>query len=112
MMRTIQFDHGTTLLQIFDVNVCGRDLPRGKPDPDIFILAAAELRVEPERCLVVEDSPAGIAAARACGMASLGVARLGDTASLRDAGANLVVASLDDVAIDGLADGLLRQRPA
>ena len=56
-------------------------------------------------CLVVEDAPAGIAAARAGGMAALGVARLGDEALLRAAGADLVVTSLDQVDVGAVAAG-------
>jgi HAD superfamily hydrolase (TIGR01509 family) len=41
------------------------DVPRGKPDPALFLLAAKALDVPPARCLVVEDAPAGIEAARA-----------------------------------------------
>lgn len=41
---------------------------RGKPAPDLFLHAAASMRVHPRKCLVIEDSPAGIAAARAAGM--------------------------------------------
>ena len=65
----------------------------------------------PAHCFVVEDAPAGIEAARAGRMAALGVARLGDAARLRAAGADLVVTSLDEVAIDALADGRLCRRP-
>ncbi|TIN24679.1 MAG: HAD family hydrolase, partial [Mesorhizobium sp.] len=43
-------------------------VPRGKPAPDLFLHAAATMRAHPRKCLVVEDSPAGIAAARAAGM--------------------------------------------
>ena len=43
--------------------------PRGKPFPDPYLAAASALGVEPGRCLVIEDAPAGIAAARAAGMA-------------------------------------------
>ncbi len=53
----------------FDAVVCGDD-PRVralKPAPDIFLVAASELGVAPERCLVIEDSLAGVAAARAAG---------------------------------------------
>jgi beta-phosphoglucomutase-like phosphatase (HAD superfamily) len=96
---------------MFSANVCGRDLQQGKPNPEIFLLAAAELRVEPARCFVVEDAPAGIEAARAGHMAALGVARLNDAASLRAAGADLVVTSLDEVAIDALVGGRLCRRP-
>ncbi len=111
MMQSIQLDSGQSLLDVFSANVCGRDLQQGKPNPDIFLLAAAELRVEPARCFVVEDAPAGIEAARAGRMAALGVARLNDAASLRAAGADLVVTSLDEVAIDALVGGRLCRRP-
>lgn len=52
------------------VRVCGDDrrLTRGKPAPDIFLLAAAELGAEPQRCIVVEDSALGVSAAVAAGM--------------------------------------------
>ena len=110
MMRPILLDSGQRLLDIFSANVCGRDLQQGKPNPEIFLLAAAELGIEPARCLVVEDAPAGIEAARAGRMAALGIARLDDAASLRAAGADLVVTSLDDVAIDALGGGRLCRR--
>jgi len=83
MMRLIDVAPGQTLLDLFAVNVCGRDLARGKPDPEIFLIAAKELDVDPAGCLVVEDAPAGIEAARAGGMMALGIARLGDAALLR-----------------------------
>jgi HAD superfamily hydrolase (TIGR01509 family) len=51
----------------------GDDLPRGKPAPDGFLLAARELGADPARCLVYEDADLGIEAARAAGMASLRV---------------------------------------
>jgi beta-phosphoglucomutase len=111
MMRQIGLDSGQSLFDIFSVNVCGRDLRQGKPNPEIFLLAAAELRIDPAQCFVAEDAPAGIEAARAGGMRALGVARLGDAVSLRGAGADLVVAGLDEVAIDKLAGGRLCRRP-
>ena len=112
MMRPIRLGSGESLLDVFAANVCGRDLRRGKPDPEIFLLAASELRVAPELCFVVEDAPAGIEAARAGRMTGLGVARLGDAALLRAADANLVVNSLDEVDVDELAAGRLCRRPA
>jgi HAD superfamily hydrolase (TIGR01509 family) len=107
MLQPIQLEDGGRLLDAFSVNVCGRDLRRGKPDPEIFLLAATGLRIAPAHCLVAEDAPAGIQAARAGGMAGLGVARLQDAAGLEAQHANLVVSSLDDVALDGLAVGRL-----
>jgi HAD superfamily hydrolase (TIGR01509 family) len=111
MMRPIHLGVGRSLLDAFSVNVCGRDLRQGKPDPEIFLLAAAELRVAREHCFVVEDAPSGIEAARAGRMTALGVARLRDAALLWAAGAHLVVTSLDEIAIDELADGRLCRRP-
>jgi beta-phosphoglucomutase len=110
MMRPIRLASGQSLLDVFAANVCGRDLPRGKPDPAIFLLAAAEMHADPAHCVVAEDAPAGVKAARAGNMTALGVARQDDVASLEAAGANLVVTTLDDVAIDELANGRLCRR--
>ena len=54
----------------FDAIILGDDprVARGKPAPDIFLVAAACLGVAPERCVVVEDAPAGLEAAHAAGM--------------------------------------------
>jgi mannitol-1-/sugar-/sorbitol-6-phosphatase len=50
------------------VLVCAEDVVRGKPDPDVYLTAAARLDVMPQDCVVVEDAPAGVEAARAAGM--------------------------------------------
>jgi beta-phosphoglucomutase-like phosphatase (HAD superfamily) len=71
---------------------------------------AAELHADPVHCFVAEDAPVGIEAARAGNMTGLGVARYNDEAWLEAAGANLVVTSLDEVAVDQLADGRLCRR--
>jgi beta-phosphoglucomutase len=105
MLQLIGLESGRSLLDLFDANVCFRDLRLGKPHPEIFLLAAAELGVTPATCLAVEDAPAGVEAVKAGGLAALGVARLGDEALLRGAGADLVVTSLDEVAVDALAPG-------
>jgi beta-phosphoglucomutase-like phosphatase (HAD superfamily) len=72
---------GRTLAQLFDADISGRDFPRGKPDPMIFLTAAEELGLSPDVCLVVEDATSGVQAATAGGMTAIGVARLGDDAS-------------------------------
>jgi mannitol-1-/sugar-/sorbitol-6-phosphatase len=56
------------------VGVYGEEVSAGKPDPEGYLRAAAELGVAPERCTVVEDAPAGIAAGRAAGCRVLAVA--------------------------------------
>ena len=112
MMKPIRLDSGKSLLDVFGANVCGRDLLEGKPNPEIFLLAAAELGVAPEHCFVAEDAPAGIKAARAGGMTALGIARLTDAAGLQAAGADLVVTTLDEIAIDQLVEGRLTRRPS
>jgi len=61
--------------RVFDCIVTGDDpeIKQGKPNPDIFLVAADRLNVAPENCLVFEDSPAGIEAARAAGMVAIAV---------------------------------------
>ena len=56
------------ILDKFSEFVCGREVKRGKPNPDIYLVAASKLGVAPERCLVVEDSPHGVRAGHAAGM--------------------------------------------
>ncbi|ACL60973.1 HAD family hydrolase [Methylobacterium nodulans] len=102
MMRMVDLGGSRTLLDVFTVTVCGRDLGHGKPDPEIFLLAAAELHIEPAHCFVFEDAPAGIQAARAAHMAAIGIARFGEAASLWAAGAHHVVTSLDELRGDEL----------
>ena len=107
MLQKIPFGPGRSLLDAFSANVCGRDLRHGKPNPEIFLLAAEALGITPRHCFVVEDAPSGIEAAHAGDMTALGIARLGDAEQLRAAGADEVVETLDEVAIDILASGRL-----
>ena len=58
----------TNLLEHFSIVIAGDQVQRGKPAPDIFLAAAAQLGVLPENCLVLEDSDAGIQAAYEAGM--------------------------------------------
>jgi beta-phosphoglucomutase len=103
---------GLTLLDYFDADMSGRDFARGKPDPEIFLTAAHELGVEPRYTMVLEDASAGVEAARAAGMAAIGIARADDAGLLAAAGADIVVATLDDVDTAALAEGRLAVRKA
>lgn len=102
--------HGLNLLEFFDADISGRDFAQGKPHPEIFLTAAVELGVSPEHCFVAEDATSGVQAAKAGGMAALGVARASDEALLAAANADLVVTSLDDVDVTGLREHQLRRR--
>jgi beta-phosphoglucomutase len=75
---------------------------RAKPEPDLFLYAASQLDTPPERCLVIEDSPRGIEAARRAGMAVIGLATTHDRGLLAEA--DQVVESFGEI---GLSDRLL-----
>jgi HAD superfamily hydrolase (TIGR01509 family) len=80
---------------LFDT-VCSRDhVARVKPAPDLFLLAATRLEVAPERCVVFEDSPNGIRAARAAGMRCVAIPNA-VTCALPMEGADLVLTSLGE----------------
>jgi HAD superfamily hydrolase (TIGR01509 family) len=111
-MKQIHLDDGSPLLDTFEANVCGRDLRHGKPHPEIFLLAAGDLAVDPGNCIVVEDAAAGIAAAKAGGMLGLGIARFNDEDLLAAEHADLVVTSLDDVSLPALLAGRLERSAA
>ena len=64
----------TGLDQLFDAVVCGDDVTNGKPAPDVFLLAAKRLGLDPADCLVIEDAHVGIEAAHRAGMKVLAVA--------------------------------------
>ncbi len=100
------------MLDILDADVSGRDFEQGKPHPEIFLTAAEELGLPPEESFVVEDAANGVQAAKAGNMAALGLARADDEELLKDAGADLVVTTLDDVSIDALAEGRLERASA
>jgi beta-phosphoglucomutase len=101
---------GLTLLDFFDADISGRDFAQGKPHPEIFLTGAKELGAAPQECFVVEDAVSGVQAAKAGGMAALGLARAGDADTLAAAHADLVVESLDEVDVEQLRDGRLRRR--
>jgi len=75
----------------FQALVTAEDVTRGKPDPQVFLTAASRLDAQPNRCVVVEDSPMGIEAARRAGMHSIGVSRNGQLP------ADIAVRSLDEL---------------
>ncbi len=63
--------HTPELTEVFDATVCGIEVPRGKPEPDIYLEAARQLGLRPEECLGVEDSRNGLRSVRAAGAVSV-----------------------------------------
>jgi beta-phosphoglucomutase len=102
----------TDTQRFFDAVVSMEDTRRGKPDPEVFLVAAAKLGVAPGSCLVMEDAVVGVQAAKAGGMRCIAVRFVGHhpEARLRDAGADLVVDSLERVSVQTVA-GLLQVSP-
>jgi sugar-phosphatase len=90
------------------VLVTADDVHRGKPDPEGYLRAAAALGAEAEECVVIEDSPAGVDAARAAGMAVIGVTTTYPTTEL--ARADAVVDTLEAVRVARVASS--EARPA
>lgn len=82
-----------------DVVVTASDVTRGKPDPQPFLLAAQHLGVDPARCLVVEDAPAGLEAGRAAGCATLALATTHTRAELAASRPDAVVDDLGAVRV-------------
>jgi beta-phosphoglucomutase family hydrolase len=76
--------------EIFQSIVSAENVRRGKPDPEVYLLAAARVGVPAERCIVVEDALAGIEGARRAGMRSIGISHHGN-----DLPADVVVESLE-----------------
>jgi len=84
-----------TILDVLHASTCFQaivsadDVRRGKPDPEVFLMAASKVGVAPKYCVVVEDAEHGVEAARSAGMKSIGISR--DGKQLR---ADIVVQSL------------------
>ncbi|MEJ2235418.1 MAG: HAD family phosphatase [Syntrophobacterales bacterium] len=88
--------------QVFSAIVTGSDVTQGKPDPRVFLLAAQRMGLEPSHCAVIEDAPAGIAAAVTGGMTA--IALLGTAPADRFPQAHLVIDSLHQLSPKRIAD--------
>lgn len=78
----------------FDALVCAADVKRKKPAPDLFLVAAERLGIDPAHGVVVEDSISGVQAAKAAGCMCVAVRTNYGEAELREAGADVVIADL------------------
>jgi HAD superfamily hydrolase (TIGR01509 family) len=104
------------------VNECGlagrfaaiaslEDITRSKPDPQVFLVAAAKSRCDPSRSVVFEDAPVGIQAAKAAGMYAVGLTTTQPAPALVAAGADEVVENLMGYDVVGLLERLRARRP-
>jgi len=91
---------------LFDTVVCGFDITRSKPDPQVFSMAAERLGIPSFHCLVFEDAPSGVEAAKRAGMKCVGV---GDAKGLPEAPA--VISRYDEIDIEALLDSGRPFRP-
>ena len=102
--RTAALDKiGNVQFTVPDVLITGDDVKNGKPSPEGYLMAASRLGVEPENCLVVEDSPAGVKAGKNADMFVVGVKTTHMGSFLRNA--DIIVTSLNDLRIT-CSDGL------
>jgi HAD superfamily hydrolase (TIGR01509 family) len=90
----------------FDATVTVADIKQGKPNPDCYLLGAAHLQVEPEKCIVFEDAVSGVKAAVAAGALCIGV-QPGQPTPLLEAGAQFVVPDFSPVTLQvNLSEGV------
>src|SRR5581483_11793437 len=85
----------TGMDRFFDAVMSSEEVRQGKPAPDVFLVAAEKMGVEPARCIVIEDAPAGVEAGKRAGMRTVGVLTTHDELE-----ADLVVATLNDLPED------------
>jgi len=88
--------------ELISARVTGVDVTRGKPDPQVFLIAAEKLAVSPSRCAVIEDAPAGVQAARAAGMAAVAITVTADRDTLTEH-AHIVIDSLQELSPESIA---------
>lgn len=95
---------GLGLRHWFDVIVTGAEVSRGKPEPDIFLLAARQLNLEPQQCIVFEDSTSGIEAARRAGCPCIALATTHSAEELKTCSAFRIIADFQSLRARDLRD--------
>ena len=91
---------GLGINNCFQCIICDKDVTEGKPNPQVFLLAAQKLGVEPKNCIVIEDAVAGVSAAKEARMRCLAITNTHPRISLTEA--DLIVDTLEEVSVDDL----------
>ncbi len=86
------------LTDLFDAIIDGNKTTKAKPDPEVFLKAASELKVNPNDCIVFEDAPAGVEAALAAGMKCIGIGSIENLPN-----AHMVVGGLNQIKLETLS---------
>ena len=92
----------------FQSIVADKDVSEGKPSPQVFLLAAQKLGIEPKNCIVIEDAVAGVTAAKRAGMCCIAVTTTHPRDSLKEA--DLIIDTLESITIDALKNLLNQSR--
>jgi len=87
-----------TLVDLFDVIITGNDITKGKPDPQVFFMAAEKMSVKSGECVVFEDAVLGVEAAKRAGMKCVGIDRYDEPDRLNKA--DLVISDLAEVDLE------------
>ena len=98
------------MTQSFHAIVTAEDYSHAKPDPDPFLVAARLLKLSPAACLVIEDSPSGVAAAHAAGMPVVAVERGHEVPGLERA--TWKVGTLDDLTLTIKGEVIVKENPS
>lgn len=85
----------TGLITLFNTEINGNDITKGKPDPQIFLMAANRLKLKPKTCIVFEDAILGVKAAKSARMFCVGIDRHNDPGRLKEA--DLTVKDLKEI---------------
>ena len=86
--------------ELFDVVITAAEVKKGKPAPDVFLIAAEALKIDPKNCIVIEDAPVGVEAAIRAGMISIALTTTHSKEELL--GAQLVIKNLSEISIDDI----------
>jgi len=84
----------------FDTIITSADVNKGKPEPEVFLHAAKNLNIKPENCVVIEDAPVGIEAAKRAGMMSIALTTTHNKQQLF--GAQIIIKDLTEISIEDI----------